>query len=161
MRCDPAPHLAWRRRDARVTPEKMISDSNDTVRAVMRWILAAFYSAAGVAHIWAPDKLLAITPSWVPFPPQVIFVTGLCELAGSVALVTKPLRWWAGISLAIYALCVWPANVKHAIDGIELPYVTNSWFYHGPRLAFQPVIIWWALYCSEVIDWPWRRHKPL
>jgi uncharacterized membrane protein len=133
--------------------------NDDTVRAVMRWILAAFYSAAGVAHLWMPDTLLAITPSWVPFAPQVIFVTGICELAGSAALVTKPLRWWAGVAMAAYALCVWPANIKHAVDGIELPYVTNSWLYHGPRLAFQPVIIWWALYCSEVIGLPWRRRE--
>src|SRR4029453_9997234 len=112
--------------------KEMISDRSDTVRAVMRWILAAFYSAAGVAHLWVPDKLLAITPSWVPFAPQVIFITGLFELAGSVALVTKPLRWWAGLAMAIYALCVWPANIKHAVDGIELPYITNSWLYHGP-----------------------------
>jgi uncharacterized membrane protein len=75
-------------------------------RAVMRWILAAFYSAAGIAHLAVPDKLLAITPSWVPFAPQVVFITGLCELAGSVALVTRPLRWWAGIAMAAYALCV-------------------------------------------------------
>jgi uncharacterized membrane protein len=110
-------------------------DNNETARAVMRWILAAFYSAAGIAHLAVPDKLLAITPSWVPFAPQVIFVTGLCELAGSVALVTRPLRWWAGIAMAAYALCVWPANIKHAVDGIDLPYITNSWLYHGPRLA--------------------------
>lgn len=125
-----------------------------TIRTAMRWILAAFYSAAGVAHLWAPDKLLAITPSWVPFAPQVILLTGLFELAASVALVTRPLRWWAGIAMAVYALCVWPANFKHAVDGINLPYVTSSWLYHGPRLALQPVIIWWALYCANVIDWP-------
>jgi hypothetical protein len=29
----------------------------------LRWILAAFFLAAEVAHLWAPDKLLAITPS--------------------------------------------------------------------------------------------------
>ena len=132
---------------------------NDTLRAVMRLILAAFYFAAGVAHLIVPEKLLAITPSWVPFAPAVIFITGLCEIAGSVALLTRPLRKWAGIALAIYALCVWPANFKHAIDGIELPYIASSWWYHGPRLAFQPVIIWWALYCAGVIDWPWRRRK--
>ena len=66
------------------------TDRSFAARAAMRWILAAFYSAAGVAHLWAPDKLLAITPSWVPFAPQVIFVTGLCEIAGSVALVIAP-----------------------------------------------------------------------
>jgi len=45
---------------------------HDTVRAAMRWILAAFYAAAGIGHLWAPDTLLAITPSWVPFPREVI-----------------------------------------------------------------------------------------
>jgi uncharacterized membrane protein len=126
-----------------------------TARAVMRWVLAAFYAAAGIAHLWAPDQLLAITPSWVPFAPQVIFITGCCELAGAVALVTKPLRWWAGIALAAYAICVWPANFKHAIDGIDLPHISSSWLYHAPRLAFQPVL----LYAAEVIDWPWRRRR--
>jgi uncharacterized membrane protein len=127
-------------------------------RAVMRWVLGAFFAAAGIAHLLAPDALLAITPSWVPLAPQIIFVTGLCELAGAVALVTTPLRWWAGVAFAAYAICVWPANFKHAIDGINLPHITNSWYYHGPRLAFQPVIVWWALYCSHVIDWPWRKR---
>ena len=90
---------------------------------------------------------------------EVILVTGLCELAGALALVTRPLRWWAGVALAAYAICVWPANFKHAIDAIQLPYITNSWWYHGPRLAFQPVIVWWALYSARVIDWPWRRPR--
>lgn len=148
---------------APVLPALMITspqqDRSDRNRAVMRWILAAFYFAAGAAHLYAPDKLLAITPSWVPLAPQLIIVTGLCEFAGAVALVTKPLRWWAGIALALYAFCVWPANFKHAIDGIDLPYVPNSWFYHVPRLAFQPVIIWWALFCAGVIDWPWRSRS--
>jgi uncharacterized membrane protein len=135
-----------------------LPDRSATARAVMRWILGLIYVAAGIGHLWAPDKFLAITPSWVPFAPQIIFITGLCEVAGAVALVTRPLRWYAGIAFAAYALCVWPANFKHAIDGIDLPHVTNSWLYHGPRLAFQPVLIWWALYCADVIDWPWRRR---
>lgn len=131
--------------------------SDDTRRAIMRWLLAAFYTAAGVAHLIAPDKLLSITPSWVPFAPQVIMLTGIYEIAASLALVTRPLRWWAGVTMALYALCVWPANFKHAMDAIDLPYVSSSWLYHGPRLVFQPVIIWWALYAAGVTDWPWRK----
>jgi uncharacterized membrane protein len=131
--------------------------SSGVARAAMRWMLAALYVAAGIAHLWAPDQLLAITPSWVPLAPQVIFLTGVFELVVSGALLTRPLRRWAGIAMAIYALCVWPANFKHALDGIDLHYVSSSWLYHGPRLAFQPVIMWWALYCAGVTDWPWRR----
>jgi uncharacterized membrane protein len=127
----------------------------------MRWILAAFFAAAGVAHIYAPDQLLAITPPWVPFAQQVVLVTGLCELAGAAALMTRPLRWWAGVAFAAYALCVWPANFKHALDGIEIAGLPNSWLYHGPRLAAQPLIIWWSLYCAEVTDWPWQQKSAM
>jgi uncharacterized membrane protein len=123
-------------------------------RRAMRWIIAAFFSVAGFAHLWVPDTLLSIMPDWVPFAPQVIFLTGIFEFAASVALVTRPLRYWAGIAMAIYAVCVWPANFKQAIDGIVIPSVPDSWWYHGPRLVFQPVIVWWALYCAGVIDWP-------
>ncbi len=127
-------------------------------RSAMRWVMAVFYAIAGMAHLLVPDKFLLITPSWVPFAPAVIFVTGLCEIAGAVALRTPALRKPAGIALAAYALCVWPANFKHAIDGIDVPHLASSWWYHGPRLALQPVIIWWALYCAEAIDWPWPRR---
>ena len=87
----------------------------------------------------------------------MILLTGLCELAGAAMLLTARWRRFAGIMLALYALCVWPANIKHAVLHIALPPIPDSWWYHGPRLAFQPVLIWWALYCSGAIDWPWRR----
>ena len=48
-------------------PTNSNTDRSTTLRAAMRWILAAFYTAAGAAHLLAPDKLLAITPTWVPF----------------------------------------------------------------------------------------------
>jgi uncharacterized membrane protein len=131
-------------------------------RAVMRWVFGAFYSAAGIAHILVPEKLMLITPAWVPFPREVIIATGVFEIVASIALVSRTrLRWWAGVAMALYALCVWPANVKHAIDGIEMPVIGNSWWYHGPRLALQPVIIWWALFCAEVINWPQRARARL
>lgn len=122
----------------------------------MRWLLAALYIAAGIAHLAAPEQLLLITPSWVPFAPLVIFLTGLFEFASSIALLTKPLRYWAGVAMATYAVCVWPANFKHALYGIDLAYISSSWLYHGPRLLFQPVIVWWALFSAKVIDWPLR-----
>jgi uncharacterized membrane protein len=130
------------------------------VRAIMRWILAALYVAAGFAHLAVPEKLLIITPTWVPFARQMIFATGIFEFASSIALLTEPLRYWAGIAMAAYAVCVWPANFKHAIEGVSLPFITNSWLYHGPRLALQPLIVWWALYSANVIDWPMREKRP-
>jgi uncharacterized membrane protein len=128
----------------------------DHVRAVMRWVLAAFFVTAGVTHFTAPQALLSITPAWVPFEPQVIFATGLFEFAAAAALVTRRWRAYAGVALAVYAVCVWPANFKHAFGAIDIPPIPSSWWYHAPRLAVQPLIVWWALFASDVIDWPMR-----
>src|SRR5271170_5442730 len=125
--------------------------SHATARTAMRWAMAAFYLAAGIVHLTAPD--------WVPLPRETVLVTGLCEIAGSVALLTRRLRRLAGVMLALYAVCVFPANIKQAIEGIHVPPLPDGWWYHGTRLIMQPVLVWWALFCAEVIDWPWRRHR--
>jgi uncharacterized membrane protein len=137
-----------------------MTDRNLTIlRTTLRWIMAAFFLVAGVGHLMRPGVFMPIMPDWVPYPREVILVTGACEIAGVIALVTTPLRWLAGVMLALYVICVWPANIKHAIEHINVPPIPNSWWYHGPRLALQPVLAWWALFCAGVIDWPWRR-KP-
>jgi len=128
-------------------------------RRIARWVLAAAYLLAGIAHIRVPAGFIAITPHWVPWPAQVIVLTGLCEIAGAAGLMIPRLRRAAGIALALYALCVWPANFTHAVNDIALGGAHLSWWYHGPRLALQPVIIWWALWASGVVDWPWRREQ--
>lgn len=131
----------------------------DRARAIMRWVMAVFYAIAGAGHLLRPDAFLPIVPEWVPWPREVMLATGVCEIAGAVALLTVRLRWIAGVMLALYALCVWPANIKHAIEGIPLPPIPGSWWYHGPRLVLQPVLIWWALFCAGVTDWPGRRNS--
>jgi uncharacterized membrane protein len=120
----------------------------------MRFATMLLYVIAGGAHLLSVDKFLLIVPDWVPFPRDVVLLTGLCELAGGIALLIPRLRRWAGLMLALYAVCVFPANIKHALDGIHVPPVPDSWWYHGPRLLLQPVLVWWGLYCANVIDWP-------
>lgn len=128
------------------------------VRLVSRALLGAAYLLAGVLHVLVPAPFLGITPDWVPFPQAVIFATGLCEIAGSVALFVPRLRWWAGVMLAAYAVCVYPANVKHAVDYVQHGTGGLSLWYHVPRLLLQPVLVWWALFAGAVIDWPFGRR---
>jgi uncharacterized membrane protein len=124
----------------------------------MRWAMAIFYFVAGVLHLLRPEAFLPIMPDWVPAPREVILFTGACEIAGAVALVTRSLRWWAGVMLALYAAGVFPANIKHAVYNVQLPELPTSWRRHAPRLALQPVVIWWALYSAQVISWPFGRR---
>ncbi len=119
--------------------------------------MAAFYFCAGILHMAAPDAFLPIVPDFVPFPREVVIVTGVCEIAGAVALLSVRLRRIAGLMLALYAICVFPANIKHAFERVPIAALPDSWWYHGPRLALQPALVWWALFSSGAIDWPIRR----
>jgi uncharacterized membrane protein len=136
-----------------------VTDPAPRTRQILRALLAAAYLAAGVLHVCIPAPFLGITPPWVPYPAQVIAITGLCEIAGSIGLYLPRTRWWAGVLLAAYAVCVYPANVKHALDYIDHGSGGLSLWYHIPRLAFQPVIVWWALFAGRVIDWPVKRRS--
>jgi uncharacterized membrane protein len=134
------------------------------IRSVMRWAMAALYLVAGAAHLSTPEPFLAITPDWVPWPRAVIALTGMCELAGAAALLTHRLRAIAGIMLALYAVCVFPANLKHAFYDVQGNGLPTGWAYHAPRLVLQPVLVWWALFAAGVVDWPFgaaiRRRRP-
>ncbi|MFO6445987.1 DoxX family protein [Erythrobacter sp. NE805] len=128
------------------------------MKTALRWLLAAFYFAAGVIHLAAPAPFLTIMPGWVPAPHAVVLWTGVAEILGAIGLaqgVSLPLRRAAGWGLALYALCVWPANINHfALDmaradgGLGLAY-------HVPRMFAQPVIIWLALWVAGCL--PLRR----
>lgn len=93
-------------------------------------------------------------PSFVPFHAEVVFLTGLCELAGAVGLLLPRLRCLAGIMLAMYFVCVFPANIKNAIEGLPVEGLPAANWYYWLRLLFQPLVIWRTLYSSAAIAWP-------
>jgi len=129
------------------------------IRSGLRVILAIFYLGAGIAHLMSPHGFLAITPDWVPYPVFMVAFTGVAEIAGAIGLMIPQTRKWAASGLALYALCVWPANFNHAFNGITVGGETLSWWYHGPRLMFQPVLIWLAFWVGHVTDWPFGKLR--
>ncbi len=122
------------------------------IRAILRWLLAAFYGVAGVIHLILPAPFLTITPVWVPAPDSVVLLTGVAEILGSIGLVqpfSPRLRRAAGWGLALYALCVWPANINHFMMDMARPDGGLGLAYHVPRMFAQPVIIWLSWWVSR------------
>lgn len=138
----------------------MARTGHNRIRMVLRWVLAVCYAAAGYLHLVRPEPFLSIMPGWVPMPHAVVMWTGIAEIAGAAALIQP---WWrslrvaGGIGLALYALCVWPANINHfAIDMARADSGLGI-VYHVPRMIAQPLIIWLALWVGEATEWPLRR----
>ena len=127
------------------------------LRAILRWLLALVYVPFGVLHLTMTERMLPIMPPAIPYPRAVIIFTGLCEIAGGLTLLFPSTRKLAGIALALYAVAVYPANLHHAFNNVDVPGLSSSWWYHAPRLVFQPVFVWWALFAGGVVDWPFKR----
>ena len=128
------------------------------IRTALRWLLALVYLGTGIVHLRSPGAFLPIMPDWVPFPAAVVAITGVWELIGAALLLwpNRRANLWGGALMATYAVMVFPANIKHAIDGVMVGGTALGWGYHAPRLLFQPVFVWWALWAGRVIDWPFR-----
>ncbi len=144
-----------------------LDSRHGTARKIWRWLLAIFYFVAGVLHLASPAPFIAITPHWVPAIPLVIALTGMCEIAGAAALVQARdarLRRAGGIGLAVYAVCVFPANINHMMidlaSGHGLAGHGLGLAYHAPRMVLQPLLVWVALWVGGVVDWPWAGRAP-
>lgn len=140
----------------------MTGTTHNRIRTVLRWLLAVFYAAAGYLHLVQPAPFLSIMPTWVLWPDAMVWWTGVAELLGAIGLIQPwwpQLRRWAGIGLALYALCVWPANINHFALDMAKADSGLGLGYHVPRMFAQPIVIWLALWVSGATNWP-LRPKP-
>lgn len=75
----------------------------------------------------------------------------MAEIAGAIGLAqpwSAGLRRAAGIGLALYAVCVFPANINHMLIDMARPHPQLGWAYHVPRMVLQPALVWAALWVS-------------
>ena len=131
------------------------------IRALLRLLLASLYAIAGVLHIVAPRPFLSIMPGGLPYPEAIVLLTGVAELIGAIALAqgwSSTLQRAGAIGLALYAVCVFPANINHFALDMARPDNGLGLAYHITRMFAQPIIVWWALWAGGVTDWPFRRR---
>jgi uncharacterized membrane protein len=119
-----------------------------SVRHLARWLLGLFLLAAGIAHLVVPEEFLGQVPGWLPARTALVYVSGLVEIALGVALlVVSARRHQLGWVVAAFLVAVFPGNVHQAVAGTDafgLDTPAARW----ARLAFQPVLILWALWAT-------------
>ena len=81
-------------------------------------ILAGVFALSGTVHLVKPEFYEPIMPTWVPKPREVIFGSGIAEIALSAGLLAPPTRRLAGWGSVALLLGVFPANVKMATDSL-------------------------------------------
>jgi uncharacterized membrane protein len=107
---------------------------------------AIAFIGTGIFHFIRPDLFARIVPPMFPHPRALVFISGICEIAGATGLLIPRLRRPAAWGLIALLIAVFPANIYMAVepDGfkdLKLP----TWFL-WLRLPMQPVFIaavWW------------------
>ncbi len=126
---------------------------------VFRILLGCFMILAAIGHFtFQRVAFQAQVPDWVPLNKDlVVILSGVVELVLGLAMVflTK-YKTYAGWSLALFFLLVFPGNVAQYINKIDFgPLNTDSTRFI--RLLFQPVLIVWVLWSTGA--WKaWRER---
>lgn len=128
------------------------------MRDVARWLLAGVLLVAGVGHFVALDAFTAQVPPWMPWPTAVVYASGVVELALGVALMaSRRRRALVGWVVAGFFVLVFPGNVWQFIEARDA-FGLDTDAARFIRLLFQPVLVVWALWCTDA--WAtWRERS--
>nr|WP_313403973.1 DoxX family protein [Pseudomonas sp.] len=131
-------------------PQRMGLQALSSWRLRMCLALSLALLLIGMDHWLTPARYLAMMPSYLPWHEPLVLFTGACEIAGAIGLLWPRMRRLAGIMLAIYFVCVFPANLHNALHGLDAQGLPSARWYYWARLPFQPLIILWTLYAAGV-----------
>src|ERR1700722_73457 len=106
------------------------------------YLMAVFYVGAGINHFVHPAFYMKIMPLWLPYPLQLMYISGVCEVLCGLLLFPVATRHLGAWLLILLLIAIFPANIHMAI---------NYWQKSNPylwiaivRLPVQFVFIWWA-----------------
>ncbi len=124
---------------ASVTPDAALDPA-----ALARIITAIVFVGIGITH-FVPAVvrgMAAMVPAGFqgrPFSARGwVWVTGVAEIAGGLGLLWEPTRASAGIALAVFLVCVFPANAYAARHRDRFGVIAVPFW---PRLVMQFVLI--------------------
>ena len=109
----------------------------------------AFFIGAGVMHFVIPRQYEAIVPDYLPAHRELVYASGVAEIAGGAGVLHPRTRqaaaWWSVATLA----AVFPANVHMALhpERYKVPGGRGALY---ARLPLQAGAIAWALAARRV-----------
>lgn len=107
-----------------------------------RLLLGAFFLAAGTLHFVKPRPYVAIVPDALPRKRELVYASGVAEIAGGLGVLAAPTRRAAGWWLIATLIAVFPANVNMAVNAARFRPVREPLLW--ARLPVQGLLIAWV-----------------
>ena len=108
--------------------------------------VALFFLGAGVMHFVKPRAYEAIVPDALPAHREIVYASGVAEIAGALGVLPARSARWAGWFLIATLLAVFPANVNMAINAERFRAVPEALLWI--RLPIQAALIAWVWHAA-------------
>lgn len=109
-----------------------------TIKTISKWLLAVLMLFAGVMHLISPGFFLKIMPPYLPFHLELVYVSGVCEIALGLCLLIPRFSRFAAWGIIALLIAVFPANI-YLYQHQEI--VPASPTVHFLRLPLQGLLI--------------------
>ena len=108
--------------------------------------IAAIFVTAGVFHFVKPAPFERIVPPFLPHPRALVYVSGVAEILGGLAVLVPQLRPWAGLWLIALLVAVFPANLYMALapERAGLGFAPILLWLRLPGQLMLIALVWWA-----------------
>ena len=107
-----------------------------------RLLMGTLYLVAGAGHFLATRVYMGIMPDYLPAHRDLVWLSGLAEMAGGLGVLVPSTRRSAAWGLVLLLIVVMPANfwmVQHPERYRPIP-LWALW----ARLPLQLPLLWWA-----------------
>lgn len=115
--------------------------------------MAVMLILTAIGHFKFPEGMAMMMPSIIPFKTELVYLTGILEMAASVGLLIPGTQLITAWCLIVFFILILPANIYASIHHVNFEKATYEgqgisylWF----RIPLQLFFIAWV-YCSVLI----------
>jgi len=106
-----------------------------------RALLGLTFIAAGALHLVRPKMYVAMMPRYLPAHRELVFASGVAEIAGGAGVLHPRTRRAAGWWLIATLVAIFPANVEMAVHAERFRRIPEPLLW--ARLPVQGALIAW------------------
>ncbi len=112
-----------------------------------RMAMSAMLIFTSIGHFVFVQGMTMMIPGFVPFKKQIVYLTGVFEIAAAIGLLIPSFQLWTAWLLILFFVVILPANIQAAIKKIDYqkgrndgPGLNYLWF----RVPLQIFFIAWV-----------------
>ena len=111
-----------------------------------RLAIAVLLLFTGASHFTKQSEMVQMMPEFLPYKIELVYLTGLMELAFAIGLIWQRSSKWTAIVLIIFFCLILPANVIGSLKRVHLGGMENGLAYLYFRVPLQFFFMGWVYY---------------